>query len=102
MPEARNLRSTRMSSLLLCLAMAIPAPAAVQLARDDALSLTRSVSSAATQQALLDLSVAGSTADVLALLQDTTQRGDWPAPARDAAVYGFAQDLRSLPRSAVP
>ena len=102
MPKDRTPRNTPISALLLCIAMANQAPAAVQLQRQDALSLARSVNSAAIQQVLLDLSVAGSTADVLALLQDTTQRGDWPAPARDAAVYGFAQDLRSLPRSAVP
>lgn len=70
--------------------------------RETALALARSVDTGQVRQQLLDWTVAGSTADVLGLLEHTSQRDDWPAAAVDAALHDFAQELRRLPRTAVP
>lgn len=70
--------------------------------RADALSMVRAYDTTATRQGLLNLTIAGSTAEVLDLLQATGQRNDWPAPVREAVIFTYTQELRTLPPSAVP
>lgn len=69
--------------------------------RESALAVARSHDLTTTRQSLLNLTISGSTVDVLDLLQDVSARPDVPGPARDYLVYAFAQDLRGLPASAV-
>ncbi len=59
------------------------------------------VDSSATVQTLVNRTVSGADSDVLSLLEATRQRPDWPAPARDSAVYRFTHALRELPAGAV-
>jgi len=46
---------------------------------------------------LVDLTVTGAETDIIELLEDTRRRNDWPAPARDAAVFAYTLELRALP-----
>lgn len=94
----------RAASILLTLSVVLTGAAhgASSLDRTAAVALSRSIDTGPLRQQLLDWTVSGSTADVLILLEETAQRVDWPAPAVDAAIHDFAQQLRLLPRSSVP
>jgi hypothetical protein len=48
-----------------------------------------------------DVSSLSDAAATLSKLKDLESRGDWPLPAREAAIYQFTRDLASLPRDAV-
>ena len=70
--------------------------------RFSAESAARSIDTSETRRQLINFTVAGSAEETLALLLRTGSRTDWPVPAREAAIYGYTQDLRALPSSAVP
>jgi hypothetical protein len=52
-------------------------------------------------RALLNLTVAGADLALLDALEQLRLREDWPAPAKDAAVYGYLAQLRDLPPGSV-
>lgn len=93
-------------TLLFCLAWPGTAPAnpAVRATWDQeaALHAAHAQATDAVSERLVALTVAGSTEEALELLQSTQARGDWPEPAREKALYEYAQALRALPSAAVP
>lgn len=70
--------------------------------RESAARALSQVDTSVTVQSLTELTVAGAETDLLLLLDATRERGDWPAPARDAAVFEYARALSKLPADAVP
>ncbi len=64
--------------------------------RDAALAAVAETDHQAVTRALVDLTIAGASLDLLDLLEATRTRPDWSGPARDAAVYRYVEDLREL------
>ncbi len=74
---------------------------AVLWEREAALSAVTASDSKAMSRELLALTIAGAGPDLLDMLEATRTRADWPAPARDAAVFSFVESLRELPPGAI-
>ena len=86
----------------LCAAMALlavaPWSAGAQIlhegwTREEAALLLETFDTRPAVNALTELTVAGAETDLLALLEATKLRPDWPAPARDAAIFLYARSL---------
>ena len=67
-----------------------------------AVNAAQSVNTMEVRRQLINLTVAGSSAETLELLRQVVGRKDWPVPAREAAIFRYTQELRTLPSSAVP
>jgi len=70
--------------------------------RATAVAAARSVDGSAVQQTLMELTIAGSTVELLELLMETGSRLDWPLPARESVLFDYTQQLRKLPAGTVP
>lgn len=83
-----------------------PAPAAPQPSagweRDPALRAVATVDLDPILSTLDQLTLTEDEAGLLETLDLTARRADWPAPARDAALYRYALSLRRFPSRSVP
>lgn len=91
--------------IILCMVIGSTTSAAQGLAehwqRDNAMAAVRSVD---IDQAVYGIGNISSLADAdstLTGLSNIETRGDWPLPAREAAIYQFTRSLAELPRDAV-
>lgn len=69
--------------------------------RDSAMTAVRSVDIDRVVYQMTDVSTLSSADVTLTGLQNMENRGDWPLPAREAAIYQFTRSLADLPRDAV-
>lgn len=81
--------------------LAATLPAAVNWDRAEAARVVAQTDTFATREALKQLLVAGDGPGLLALLEETAGREDWPAPARESVLYEFVRDMRPLPPRSV-
>jgi len=65
--------------------------------RDLALQAAAREDTAAEADRLFKLSKQGAGPETMQALVEMTSRADWPEPAREATLYRFTQNLRSLP-----
>lgn len=70
--------------------------------RETAATALSQVDTSMNVQAMTALTLEGADTELLELLDATRLRDDWPAPARDAAIFAYAQGLADLPADAVP
>ena len=69
--------------------------------RSSAVAAVRSVEIDPVVNEIGDISSLSDATATLSKLNDLESRGDWPLPAREAAIYKFTRSLASLPRDAV-